>query len=1756
MEDSFKRDCTAICCSFNHAAAVGIHGHLYVWGSNMGAYQGEVSENSSESEVENSAENFEMFCGKLGFVDTTLKEIKNPAFYSLRHPIYEIKASQVACGMNFTAIVATEKNADIYMDETDFDDYFSREIEEFLPDIPPKSYNIPDDIYSQICNTNKIRKEIEDYLKLHSISFIELFKSKIIKLTSFLNIMENIINSKVPRNKLQEFIEYKKMKLPGNGITLKPLYELVVKCYQGRGVLYLMGKKDEILPKHGDKLQYYPIKHDTLMYYLINLPDAVSVSKVSCGLNFVLILSHSGNVYSWGSECSQALGKNRTVTYLTIKPISELCHETMKIVDIVCGYNHCLALNNCGVVYTWGEGSYGKLGNGRRENVCKPEPISVDTSDVVYINAGCNSSFCIGRENCCFAWGDISNNKFGMISYTTTDKPMNFTYKFDVLDIAIGSSKCAFVATTGNVYLSDENEDSQINLNRKYKNLEGVQFHQASCYNETFFAISTRGSIFSWATAGPDPEPVLSINPILPSNQSAGSDLPHESTSILGRLGEKNVPLEIISCSQHFCNKDVEEMQLTENIVIEPSRQITRVSCGEENTYLLTDKGEIIAAGSNYLGQLALVNGDLDDLVEDQEEVHVFTCIPRLSRAFKIRLNFVTCGAFHALAINDEGKVLTWGANDYGQLGKGSFSKCEKYPEVVQGLKAALVVQVAAGLNHSMALDKDGNVFVFGCAEHGKLGLGKINSSINHASPVRIKSLSNVKKISCGPNHSAAIDKENVILSWGFGWNGQLGCGNKDTLYEPTSILIHVEWKSVACGTKHTLGLTVDGLVYHWGEVCMPKEDLEVFNPIKVKGLEDIKFKKILASEEYSAAIVELGTTVYFWGRQVYKRLASDRDFQETLVKPQGLAVPHNEKIADISIGRYHGALVTDQGKVYTWGYSYNGRVGDTNYSDGDWQKPFDYKPANLSKHLQLDNSKGETLKQDLQKLLQEESEQSKEANLREVDQQILLKFKECIDTFIDITDKDKDQDLFFMKCEHKQLSRIQQKPFDCRLVTNNPWGEEVAMRISAWGALVTTYQVHCCFLYKLLSLNLKDERKFEMLNMIYADMEGDKRMIYTALYLSRMLLRKALKTTELKFPEFVDGSDCRLYRELVLKILLSSFDDLIIFSKLAADTLHQLGTIVHNDEFGIDQDPTHVTSKLSSMIKITAYQSNRNIVDRRMSKLKSVMTSFVDIVKKFIRENGSFSNVIYFIAKDFLSISSTVFDINYTNFENLNDNAVFTINCVLKIVFEPLWLALENPDRFCIIKDVQFPNTENNFKSLALTVQKFFDGTELGLPGERWLTDINNFLKHEENMEIKRDLLERILKIGGDLEQEYLQSLFLHSLEPFNKEVTVSASSLLFLHRITAKNLEKLRVNNPSYDPLMLIIKELSPVPTNKLFGRGENVNLLLFTRSLRQDQSISRCPICEMLVSRDMAPSNFKQVIDIFDPMPPNSSEAILTNILATGPRKQTKGKLYDYIQKYQENYSTFLKDFSIFEKVSNLITNIDTLTSAALGVAIESSELIDKSTLEGDREKMLVMIEENCAIEYKRRIQHSKLQMKISQSLDALYSVMQAKLNECLLDEEMQQTLLFNLDYGASNLELEQFSDSVMFSIYLNKIREYTNKKDMSLNLFENLTHEMKDALRGFMKRSLNELLKKKVILDYTLDHVYNPKNIVFSFEIDSGFLVIIATNSPRKINICGRDEFREEEVLLYEKISDDRITNMREECKDAEDNKVLK
>ena len=82
----------------------------------------------------------------------------------------------------------------------------------------------------------------------------------------------------------------------------------------------------------------------------------------------------------------------------------------------------------------------------------------------------------------------------------------------------------------------------------------------------------------------------------------------------------------------------------------------------------------------------------------------------------------VSAGPTHVAAVDRAGRVYTWGAGSYGQLGHGDRRPAFA-PRLVRALLGVNITSVAAGTRHTVAVDDAGEVYAWGSNEHGELGL-------------------------------------------------------------------------------------------------------------------------------------------------------------------------------------------------------------------------------------------------------------------------------------------------------------------------------------------------------------------------------------------------------------------------------------------------------------------------------------------------------------------------------------------------------------------------------------------------------------------------------------------------------------------------------------------------------------------------------------------------------------------------------------------------------------------------------------------------------------------------------------------------------------------------------------------------------------------------------------------------------------------------------------------------------------------------
>ena len=125
-----------------------------------------------------------------------------------------------------------------------------------------------------------------------------------------------------------------------------------------------------------------------------------------------------------------------------------------------------------------------------------------------------------------------------------------------------------------------------------------------------------------------------------------------------------------------------------------------------EGVIFIDSQGGVFSAGDNYNGQLGRSPSSVNKLQR------VSNIPPMLS---------VSCGYGHTLCLDENGSVWSWGCGRTGQLGTGNTWTNQSQPSLVPSLEG--ISALVAGADHSLAFPQEGGLLVFGLNGFGELGL-------------------------------------------------------------------------------------------------------------------------------------------------------------------------------------------------------------------------------------------------------------------------------------------------------------------------------------------------------------------------------------------------------------------------------------------------------------------------------------------------------------------------------------------------------------------------------------------------------------------------------------------------------------------------------------------------------------------------------------------------------------------------------------------------------------------------------------------------------------------------------------------------------------------------------------------------------------------------------------------------------------------------------------------------------------------------
>ena len=151
----------------------------------------------------------------------------------------------------------------------------------------------------------------------------------------------------------------------------------------------------------------------------------------------------------------------------------------------------------------------------------------------------------------------------------------------------------------------------------------------------------------------------------------------------------------------------------------------------------------------------------------------------------------VAAGLNHSVALDSNGTLYAWGAGASGQLGNGTTTAAQSSPVAVTmsgALAGRVATAVAAGGNRSYAI-AGGSLYGWGDNAGGVLGNG---GTSNSTAPVLINGGAlagkTVTHVAAGYNHTVVRTSDGLLFAWGANDRGQLGTANLTASQTPVAV--------------------------------------------------------------------------------------------------------------------------------------------------------------------------------------------------------------------------------------------------------------------------------------------------------------------------------------------------------------------------------------------------------------------------------------------------------------------------------------------------------------------------------------------------------------------------------------------------------------------------------------------------------------------------------------------------------------------------------------------------------------------------------------------------------------------------------------------------------------------------------------------------------------------------------------------------------------------------------------------------------
>ena len=636
--------------------------------------------------------------------------------------------------------------------------------------------------------------------------------------------------------------------------------------------------------------------------------------SASCGSSHTIALKNDGTMWSWGQNGLGQLGDN-TSGINKSSPV-QIGTDT-NWVSISTGNAHALALKNNGTLWSWGYGFSGELGI-NLGSIQRSSPVQIGTdTNWTKIAADGGHSLAIRTNGTLWSWGDNSYGAVGDNTVVNRSSPVQIGTRTDWTNIQKGgggggNSFSYAIRSDGTLwgwgYALQHNLGLFVPANQPSKVDTVLSFSSIATGGSHTMALRSDGTLWGWG---------------LNSSGQLGNSSTISTTSSPVQIGTLNNWSKIfVGWSNTMAIKsdgtlwswgvntygmvgDNTSTGRISPVQIGTLTNWSTLALGNNHALALKTDGTLWSWGYNGNGELGQ---SLISSTNRSSPVQVGT---------RNDWTWIGAGSNQSLAVRSDGTLWTWGSTVRGEGGRNNNTAVSS---PVQVGTLTNWQSVRGGGYSCLALKTDGTLWSWGFNGSGQVGDG---TSVNRSSPVQIGTLTNWSDIHPGKDNgsttwgfSMARKTDGTLWSWGLNSNGQLGHGDLVNRSSPVQIGTINTWASGSSGQEHSVGILTDGTLASWGisstAVLGQVRSYNAYrsSPTQVGAFDTSWSGSVISCGQFHTVAVKSNGTVWSWGLNTNSQLGQN----DSIGRSSPVQIGTLSNWNDVSAGVIHTVAI----KKYT----------------------------------------------------------------------------------------------------------------------------------------------------------------------------------------------------------------------------------------------------------------------------------------------------------------------------------------------------------------------------------------------------------------------------------------------------------------------------------------------------------------------------------------------------------------------------------------------------------------------------------------------------------------------------------------------------------------------------------------------------------------------------------------------------------------------------------------------------------------------